>query len=388
MSLDPRWAQYTSQQIVEPGQYIFKEGDPSDALYIILSGQVAIHKEIEGSDPLVLGYRGKDELIGEVSLLHETSRSASVLAIDRTTLLSIGHDAFWKLFDSAPAFRQMITDAIIERLLAADLSRVRAAVSEQQLFDRLGSIKDENERLAELMQLRNETIGFIVHDLRNPLNLVQMALSMIEVDPAYSADADTRRFLAMASGGVRRVFALIESLLDVERLDSGEVVLNLAPVDLAALVDTVVQRIQPLARASKVELTAAHREADMPPIIADQERLDRVITNLVDNGLKFTPASESVTVTTWHDGDHEFVSVEDGGPGIPQEQRARVFDRFVQGNQQSRGSRGFGLGLAFCRSAVQAHGGRIWLEDTAEGKGVRFVFALPITPSARAKAAD
>ncbi len=385
MTIDPQWEAYTVRRTYEPGEYIFQEGDPAREMYIILSGQVAVLKHTTDDTPIVLSYRGAGDLIGEVALLQEGRRTASALAIDKTVMLTIICDEFWALFDQQPVFRTMVLRTLVDRLLAADESRVRAAVTERQTLERLSSLSTEHERMAELLQLRQDTVRFIVHDLRNPLGLMMMALQIIEQDPAYQPDAESRRLLAMATGAVRRMFALVESLLDVERLEDGIAALTLHPVDMRALVDDVVERAQPMAWGTNVTLSTEHKDSTCPPVIGDRVRLDRVITNLVDNALKFTPPEKSVTISTWCVAGEVFVAVEDSGPGIPPERRHRIFDRFARADARDQGSRGFGLGLAYCRSAVTAHGGRIWVEESTRLGGARFVIALPFSPGAQAE---
>lgn len=385
MALDPRWEKYAVKCTFEPGTYIFREGDPADEMYLILSGQVAIVKGADSNQPLVLGYRNADHVIGEIALLREGPRTASVLAVEPTTLLAITRADFWKLFDTQPAFRNIVLDAVIDFVLAADENRLRAAAAERDLLERLEALSGEQERLTELMRLRQETMRFIVHDLRNPLNLTLMALSMIEMDPAYGQDADSRRFLSLAIGGVRRMFALVESLLDVDRLDSGEVALQLSPLDLCKVVENVVQHHQAVAWAVHIKLSV-DQAASLPLVHGDAERLERVITNLIDNALKFTPAERQVVVSTWAENNEVFVAVDDDGPGVPLEQRSHVFDRFARLNVRGEGSRGFGLGLAYCRTAIHAHGRRIWVEDSPRLEGARFAFALPALASVEGSA--
>ncbi len=381
MALDPRWEEYAVKRTFEPGTYVFREGDPADEMYLILSGQVAIVKGADSSQPLLLGYRNANEVIGEIALLREGKRTASVLAVEPTTLLSISRADFWRLFDAHPTFRGIVLNAMIDFLLAADENRRRAATTEHNLLEQLEALSSEQERLTELMRMRQETMRFIVHDLRNPLNLTLMALSMIEIDPAYSQDAESRRFLSLAIGGVQRMFALVESLLDVDRLDSGESTLQLQLLDLRGLVEQVVQRHQAMAWAVHIKLSAEQPPA-LPLVRGDAERLERVITNLIDNALKFTPADKRVIVSTWAENNEVIVAVDDDGPGIPLDQRSHVFDRFARLDVRREGSRGFGLGLAYCRTAVHAHGGRIWVEDSPCLEGARFAFALPTSASA------
>ncbi len=379
MALDPRWEEYAVKRTFGPGEYVFREGDPADEMYLILSGQVAIIKDTS-EQPLVLGYRGADEMIGEIALLHEGVRTASALTIEPTTLLCISRTDFWDLFDAQPAFRRIVLEALIGFLLAADEGRLRAAATERGLFERLQTLSGEHERLAETMRLREETTHFIVHDLRNPINMTLMALSIIEADPAYSRDAESRRFLGMAKGGMQRMFALVESLLDVDRLEAGEAALQVQPLDLCEVVNNVIQRHQAIAWATHLELST--ELPDHPLLVnGDAERLERTITNLVDNALKYTPAGKRVKVSAWAEGGEVFVAVDDEGPGVPQEQRARIFERFVRRDARRKGSRGFGLGLAYCRSAIEAHKGRIWVEDSPHLAGARFAFALPALSS-------
>jgi signal transduction histidine kinase len=371
------WVSYAQRHSIPRGEYLFHEGDPSDALYIIDKGQVAIIKGALTEEPLVLNYRGEDELIGEVSLVTDVPRTASVMAVENTIAHRITRDDFWSLFQDDNAFRQIVMRTLVDRLLAADASRMRDAAAERDLFDRLSSLASENEQLAELMQLRQETIRFIVHDLRNPLNLMLMALHAIERTTDVIDDETTSHYITMARGGAARMLSLVESLLDVERLESGQATLDVGEVDVKSMIDEVAAQQRPVAHTADSDVLVRHRDGDLPPLHGDKVRLSRVITNLVDNGLKFTVAGEPVVIETWRDDDKLVVAVEDGGPGIPPEQRRRVFDRFVQTDSGKAQKRGFGLGLAYCRSAVNAHGGDIWVEEAESRQGSRFVFTIP-----------
>ncbi len=380
MAENPRWADYATPKHYQAGEYVFRENDPGDTMYMIEKGQVAVIKGADTDAPLVLGYRSEGDLIGEVSLLGDSPRSASVLALKPTTLLAINHDDFWRLFEGDAAFRRMVLQALIDRLLAADQSRVRAAAAEHELFERLASLSSEAERLAQIMQLRQETVGFIIHDLRNPLTLISMALAMLELDPSLQLQEETTRFLAMASGGAQRMQTLVEALLDVERLEGGEAELELESLDVLALLSEIVERLKPMAWASRINLGFNPPAGPLPAVRADRQRIDRVLTNLIDNALKYTPLGGQVTVSAWSDGEAVFVAVNDNGPGIRPEYREHVFDRFAQVEARRQGSRGFGLGLAYCRSAINAHGGKIWAEEGEGGVGTRFVFWLPAAP--------
>ena len=118
----------------------------------------------------------------------------------------------------------------------------------------------------------------------------------------------------------------------------------------------------------------------LPTASADRDKIERVVTNLVDNAVKYTPNGGQITLAARAEAEHLLLSVTDTGPGIPEEQRQRIFERFAQVKGDTRARRGFGLGLAYCRLAVEAHGGRIWVEPGPGGVGSRFAFTLPISP--------
>ncbi|NDJ53410.1 MAG: cyclic nucleotide-binding domain-containing protein [Chloroflexi bacterium] len=377
MSVDTDWGQYTLAVTLEPSEYIFREGDPANSLYILAYGRVAIMKENPDGEALVLGYRDPGELVGEIALLSDSPRTASVMAIEPTRLLTISREDFWHGMHEDPTFQETVIHTLIDQLLEADKSRVTAASWERELFDRLGSASSESAQLAELLRLRQETTRFIVHDLRNPMNLIMTALSVIEMTNSDLPE-DSQRFINMAKGGVRRMLSLVDAMLDVEKLETeGSEALNLAEEDIVAVVSEVVERTKPLGWGNKIDLSLEVLADDIPPIQIDRGRIDRVLTNLTDNALKFTPPEGAITLSVDRDGDMILITVNDTGAGIPADERERIFDRFVQ-TEEGRKASGFGLGLAFCRKAVVSHGGQIWADEGDNGIGTKFTFTLPI----------
>jgi signal transduction histidine kinase len=252
------------------------------------------------------------------------------------------------------------------------------------VVDRLSRLAEENEKMAEVMQLRHETMSFIVHDLRNPIGMALSALGIIQKEPDFDPRSDHGRFIMMAIGGLRRVLGLVDSLLDVERLDEGESALDRQDVDMSVLLGKIVEQQQPIAWTTKVDIVLHMPAGNHPPVVlADQNRIERVVVNLLDNALKFTPSGGQVTVSLDRLANQDMVeiAINDTGPGIPEDQYERVFDRFVQAKAQYR-AKGFGLGLAFCRSAIEAHGGTIRAQAGDGGVGTKFVFTLPLKGAA------
>jgi len=235
----------------------------------------------------------------------------------------------------------------------------------------------------ELAQAREDLSSMIVHDLRGPLTAITTSLKLLdEIAPADDPLGKAVRQITEASlQAVRKLLNLVDSLLDISKLESGIIGLNRDLVDLAPLCQSAVDELSPLAQELDVLLTIELPD-DLPTLDIDPEKIERVLLNLVDNAIKFTPAGGHVTVRasvpdSLEPAEVVRVEVRDTGPGVPDEHKERLFDRFAQIQGMAARRRGTGLGLTFCRLAVEAHGGEIWIEDNPDG-GAVFVFTLPI----------
>lgn len=367
------WEQYATIRELAPGEYVFREGDPADEIYIIQSGQVAVTKQRESGEPVVLNYRGPNELIGEISLIKDRPRTASVMAVKPSILLAMSRDDFWNQMGSDPAFSPLVINTLIESLLIADSSRVVAAVSQEQLSRRLSSLSSEQQQLAEIVHLRQHTIRFIVNELSGPLTLIAGALQVMGPE---SGDTRAAELLTAAQGSVGRLIELVNDMAEVEQLEQGTRTLNLTRVDVAAFARDTVARHEARARQQGLTLSADLPESPLPMVKADLRVLERAMTNLLDNAVKYTNEGGYVTVGAGQNavGD-PLLWVNDTGPGIPPAERERVFRHFVTTDAAEEA--GFGLGLAYCHAAVVTHGGHIWIEDGEGGVGTKVIFALP-----------
>jgi signal transduction histidine kinase len=369
--------QLMSEHYYQPGTIICREGDEGNAMYLIWSGRVAVVKG-DFESPTILGYRGPGEIIGEMALLESRPRSATNVALDDVRLLRIDRALFQEWVSSTPAIGMSIMAMLSARLRASDTARRVDSQVGRQLVRQVNRLQSEKEQLLELQSVRQETSDLIVHDLRNPLGVIAGVLNMLEMVLPQEALKDNRQLLDLATAACGRMQRLVDSLLDVAKLDTGEMQLQLVTVALPPLLEDAGKR-QHLSMTMRNITLHFDIEDDLPPVTVDVDMLDRVLGNLLDNALKYTPDKGWISIGAHRDSKNILVSVTDTGPGIPPDERERIFERFAQvadGPQPVR--RGFGLGLTFCRLAVEAHGGQIWIEPGPDNKGSRFVFTLPV----------
>jgi signal transduction histidine kinase len=184
------------------------------------------------------------------------------------------------------------------------------------------------------------------------------------------------QLVEIAQRSSERLQRLISSLLDIHRLESGQQIVEKKPVNIVELLDECIETITPAAISREVTIEKEIL-GSLPEVNGDNEMLRRVVINLLENAIKFSPQHRTVTIAAKQSGMNVTVWVEDQGPGIPTEQKDRIFAKFVRLKNEGT-AKGFGIGLAFCRLAIQAHGGSIWVENANTG-GSRFLFTLPVT---------
>jgi two-component system OmpR family sensor kinase/two-component system sensor histidine kinase BaeS len=263
--------------------------------------------------------------------------------------------------------------AAAQGIAAGDLSQ-RAREDGQ---DEVGQVaRSFNQMAASLQSYENErrqTIAAIAHELRTPLSVIQGNLDAM-LDGVLPTSEEELVLLHRESRLLNR---LIDDLRTLSLADAGQLDLQMAPVDLENLITETVERLQLHAEANGIRLKAV-TPGDLPQILADEARLSQVLTNLVDNAVRYTPEGTVVEVAARSVSGGVEVSVNDNGPGIPAEDIPRLFDRFWRGEKsRSRATGGSGLGLAVAKQLVQVHGGRIWVGSELN-QGTRFTFHLPV----------
>ncbi len=359
---------------------IFREGMPGDVLYVIWSGRVAIVKDLEGETPILLAYGEPGEILGEISLLEDGPHSASVVAVEDTRLLRLSRADLQKLVSAQSPIgieiMGVLGKIVSTRLRAADEVRTSIVHAESRLARRVQQLATEKERLAELERLRQETTDLIVHDLRSPLNCIEASLQLLQMILPEDVLASCAKIIELALGSCKDVLKLVDSLLEVARIESDELILDLQLVSLLPLITDIVDRLRLLAKQNNITLDL-NAPAELPSIQGDGNKLERVLDNLLDNALKYTPEGGLITVAVRLVNGQVEVRVTDTGPGIPLEYQGRIFERFTRVPGYEGRRPGLGWGLAFCRSVIEAHGGRIWLESKV-GQGSTFAFTIPV----------
>jgi len=261
------------------------------------------------------------------------------------------------------------TDQAFARLLAqsAGSALARACTLERERDGRL-----EAETMA---RARQDVLGVVAHDLRNPLGVVSSTVQMLaELElPAQ----ERTKLLGAGKRAVTQMNRLIGDLLDIVRIDSGRLMLEIEDLAVATVIAHAEENVQHLADERNIALTVEQKDPELHAYM-DRSRLVQVLGNLLGNAIKFTQPGGNVTLRSWRDGVDAVFEVSDDGPGISATDREHLFDKYWQARSTDR--RGVGLGLAISRGIVEAHGGRLWVESEV-GVGSQFFFTIPAIPA-------
>jgi two-component system, OmpR family, sensor histidine kinase KdpD len=222
--------------------------------------------------------------------------------------------------------------------------------------------------------LRVALLSSVSHDLRTPLSSIKAAASSLLQDDVQWDENTRRGFAGTIEREADRLNRLVENLLDMSRIEAGALKPEKEWYELPALIQDVLGHLQPLLHGRAVQTSLPD---DLPPVKMDYLQIAQVLTNLLENAVRYTPTGSPIEISAEAQDGQLLVSVADRGPGIPPEELERIFDKFYRVRTLQRDTSGSGLGLAVCRGLVEAHGGRIWAENR-EGGGALFRFTLPL----------
>lgn len=243
-------------------------------------------------------------------------------------------------------------------------------------IDRIILVARNISRRRRIDQVKSDVISAVSHELRSPLTSVKGFVSTLVQKWDRLTEEQKRHFLATIQVDADRVTRLINELLDISRLEAGRLLLRRELTQLPEIVAKVVDRISPQTDRHQIQLEL---NGTLPSVFADPDKVEQVLTNLVENAVKYTDSGH-ITVSCSADEGAVRVSVVDEGEGIPLEHRQHVFGKFFRRGDRASAPSGTGLGLYISKGLIEAHGGKIWVEDGSDG-GAAFIFTLPLTKS-------
>ncbi|MBK8782901.1 MAG: HAMP domain-containing protein [Anaerolineales bacterium] len=244
---------------------------------------------------------------------------------------------------------------------------------EDELAQLATSFNQMASQLEQVENKRRQLIGDVTHELRTPLTSIKGYMEGL-VDGVLPATPET---YDQIHNEASRLARLVDDLQELSRVEANAFSLDIHPTDLSSLVGTILKRLSPQATVKRITLRS-NLPANLQHVLADEDRITQVLTNLVANALQYTPEDGSVTISAIQKDDEVIVSVKDSGIGIPPEHLKNLFTRFyrVDKSRSRNAGGGSGIGLTIARHLVEAHGGRIWVESEGEGKGSTFSFSL------------
>jgi two-component system, OmpR family, phosphate regulon sensor histidine kinase PhoR len=281
----------------------------------------------------------------------------------------------------APELDIMVSDALAnaeefyeDQLLIKDRAyRVNVQIVRREGNFFIGLALQDVSDLVRLNRARRDMVANISHELRTPIANISLIIDGLFHDQEKPKRKESITSLRAIARETDALLWLVEELYDLSMIETGQAIMRMVPSLLRELVNETEERIQDQAEAKELKLVNKI-PADLV-VLCDRDQIRRVLTNLIHNAVKWSPRGETITVRAESHGEEVTVMVSDNGPGVPDDQVQRIFERFYQVDA-SRSGGGTGLGLAICKHIVEAHGGRIWAEGNSTAKGGRFAFTI------------
>ena len=251
---------------------------------------------------------------------------------------------------------------------------------EHRVQDRTRELQVANEKLQELDRLKSAFVSIVSHELRTPMTSIKGYVENMLDGLTGGLTERQAYYLGRVKFNVERLTRMINDLLDLSRIEAGRVELARVPLPISELIPEIVESLQPVAQAKSISIQHRHQGAPVE-ISGDRDKLHQILTNLIQNAVKFTPSGGQISIETKPvAGGLVQFCVADTGCGISPDEQGRIFERFYRGETIQVDQRGAGLGLPITKSLVELHGGSIWVESVL-GQGSRFYFTIPIASS-------
>ena len=368
-----------------PADHILcREGAYEEIFYIIADGNAVITKQIsEEEGERVLRIAGKGDLVGEMALIQNSPRSATVRATTELTVLEMGKKDFETMLSRSPSMAINIIRTTLDRILEND---------QMAILD----LQKNNKVLRQLDRNKMEFIQVAAHELRTPLTIIKGYVNVLGSFPELQENAALKEVMEGIVKGSERMHEVVNTMLDITRIENEQLRISPAPVPLKRILHELSSDFRKAAEDRNIEIIVEQDE-DTPAINADPSLIQKALYHLIVNAIKFTPDGGKITLRSYpvlmenHAPGVE-LSIQDTGIGLDAEHHELVFEKFYQvGNVSihSSGKTSFkgggpGAGLAIVRGVARAHGGKVWVEskghDEVNFPGCTFHLQLPIDP--------
>ncbi len=283
----------------------------------------------------------------------------------------------------SPELDSMVDDAMLysEESFEEQLTfrrkpyRVRTQVITRGGYNFIGMALQDVSELVRLNRARRDMVANISHELRTPIANIRLTIDSIFHEQEKPKGKASRSALKVIARETDTLLWLVQELLDLSMIESGQAILRMVDVPADMLVEEAIERMTDQSETKNLTIVS-----DVPvgvQVLCDRDQARRVVINLIHNAIKWSPANQTITVRVMNGEDEVTFAVMDNGPGVPEDHRDRIFERFYQVDPSRSGNEGTGLGLAICKHIVEAHGGRIWAEGNSNGGGGKFLFTLP-----------
>ena len=368
-----------------PPEYVLcHEDEYEDVFYIIAEGGVVISKKmIEGEEERVLRVGGRGDMVGEMAMIQNVPRAATVRTTSECTVLEMEKQDFETILSHSP---RMAMD-----IIRITLDRIR--VNDQTM---IAELQKSNKVLRQLDRNKLEFIQVAAHELRTPLTVLKGYIKVLDSLPDIKTNKSASEVVEGIIKGADRMHEVVNLMLDVTRIDSDTLNFSSLPLPLKRVIDDLVNELAKAAAERRIEIATKHAE-DLPGIKADPTLIHKALYHLIVNAIKYTPDGGKVIITTFpvvmdNGAPGVEVAVKDTGIGIGAEHRELVFEKFYQvgsvalhssGRTTFKGG-GAGLGLAVVRGVARTHGGKVWVDsmghDEVNFPGSTFHLQLPLNP--------
>ncbi|GAB1469960.1 hypothetical protein MASR2M66_08370 [Chloroflexota bacterium] len=375
-------AALTDLRTYPAGHVLCQEGSYEEIFYIITSGNAAISKSISAEEGgRVLRDVGPGDLVGEMALIQNAPRAATVCTTSECTVLEMDKLDFETMLQRNPSVALDIVRITLNRLRENDQAMI-------------ADLQKTNQVLRQLDRNKLEFIQVAAHELRTPMTVLKGYANLLHTTPELQSDPALSALVDGILKGTERMHSVVNTMLDVTRIDSERQELRFTPILLKQMIGNILGKLKTPASERTIELNY-FQEVDPPLMYGDPELLTKALYHLIVNAIKYTPDGGKVTVST-HPAQMEneapgvLISVQDTGIGLDAEHHKLVFEKFYQTGDaaiHSSGTTTFkgggpGLGLAIVRGVARAHGGEAWVEsvgnDEVNFPGSTFFLLLPV----------